>query len=258
MSALAIVIPARYAATRLPGKPLRSLAGRPLVEWVYRNAIKASADEVIVAVDDERIASVVQAFGGTALMTDRGHASGTDRLAEVAERRGWPDDTIVVNLQGDEPAIGAPLLQRVAEGLRATPEAGIATVATPIHESADLFDPNVVKVVVDGRGLALYFSRAPIPWHRGSFGAADRPRSLPQGVDYLRHLGLYAYRVGTLRRVAASPPSALERAEALEQLRALHLGIHIHVSVIEEAPGHGVDTEEDLRRVEAQLSKGGA
>jgi 3-deoxy-manno-octulosonate cytidylyltransferase (CMP-KDO synthetase) len=251
--AFRVVIPARYASTRLPGKPLRLLAGKPMIQWVWENAVRAGA-EIVVATDDARIAHAVEAFGGSVMLTSDRHGSGTERLAEVAERLAWPADAIVVNLQGDEPFVGPELLARVAAGLEAYAEAGIATLATPIEAPSDVFDPNLVKVVRDARGFARYFSRAPIPWVRGAFAASGAPPdALPRDVPFLRHLGLYAYRAGTLLRLAKAEPCAVEQAEALEQLRALHLGIGIHVAVIEGAPGHGVDTEEDLQRVAAML-----
>lgn len=248
-----VVIPARYASSRLPGKPLRHLAGRPMIEHVWRNALGSGAREALVATDDERILAAVQGFGGRAVMTSPDHASGTDRLAEIATRLGWPDDTIVVNLQGDEPCIPGDLLRQTAAALHAHAGAGIATVATPIRHVRELFDENVVKVVLDEAGMACYFSRAPIPWVRGAFAAGNLP-SLPEGIPFLRHLGIYAYRAGTLRRVAGEASRAIERAESLEQLRALALGIRIHVSVIEQAPGVGVDTEDDIARVEQALA----
>lgn len=252
-----VVIPARYASTRLPGKPLRELAGRPMIEHVWANALRSGAREVLVATDDARIQAAVERFGGRALMTAPDHASGTDRLAEVASRQAWPDDTIVVNLQGDEPCIPGDLLRQTAAALHAHAAAGIATIATPIRHPRDLFDENVVKVVTGEDGMACYFSRAPIPWVRGAF-ATGAPAALPEGIPFLRHLGIYAYRAGTLRRVAAEPSRAIERAESLEQLRALALGIRIHVSVIDHAPGFGVDTEDDIARVEQALAAGAA
>ena len=186
-------------------------------------------------------------------MTSPDHRCGTDRLAEVAEHEGWAQDSIVVNLQGDEPGIEPALLQRVAGALASHSAAGIATVATPIREAQQLFDPHVVKVVRDDAGMASYFSRAPIPWVRGLFDAQASVDALPADVTFLRHLGLYAYRVATLHTLARSEPSETERAESLEQLRALALGIGIHVSVIDAAPHMGVDTEDDLRRVERLL-----
>jgi 3-deoxy-manno-octulosonate cytidylyltransferase (CMP-KDO synthetase) len=239
-----IVIPARLGASRLPDKPLVEIAGRPLVVHAWANAVKAGAAEVIVAADDARICEVVERAGGRAMMTSPTHASGTDRLAEVATTRGWPDDAVVVNLQGDEPMIPGALLGDLADALSAHGEAGIATMATPIRDAEDVGKPSVVKVVIDRHGYALYFSRAPIPFDRD--GVGDVPR--------LRHLGLYAYRVGTLRALHAAPRGAYERAESLEQLRALELGIRIHVTVVDEAPPHGVDTEEDLERVRRALA----
>ena len=248
-----VVIPARYASSRLPGKPLRHLAGKPMIEHVWRNALRSGAREAMVATDDARILEAVERFGGRAVMTSPDHASGTDRLAEVAAHMAWADDTIVVNLQGDEPCVPGDLLRQTAAALHAHHAAGIATVATPIRHVRDLFDENVVKVVLDEAGMARYFSRAPIPWVRGAFATGDLA-SLPADIPFLRHLGIYAYRAGTLRRVAAEASRAIERAEALEQLRALALGISIHVSVIEQAPGFGVDTEDDIARVEQALA----
>lgn len=261
--AFRVVIPARHASQRLPGKPLRQIAGRTMIEHVWRNAIQSGAQEVLVATDDARIAAAVEGFGGRALMTSPDHASGTDRLAEVAQRLGWAGDTIVINLQGDEPCVPGALLRQVAAALHARPAAGIATVATPITEARELFDANAVKVVLDDHGMASYFSRAPIPWVRGVFDAmlragAGEVASLPADVPFLRHLGIYGYRAATLGRLAAEPGRASERAEALEQLRALALGIRIHVSVIAQAPGPGVDTEEDLVHVARVLASRGA
>ena len=249
-----VVIPSRYGARRLPGKPLRLLAGRPMIEHVLRRALESGAASVIVATDDERIREVVRGVGGEAWMTAPTHASGTDRLAEVAARANWPDDEIVVNLQGDEPCMPPAALQRGAALLEQRPEAGIATCATAIVDAADLFDLAVVKVVVDDTGMARWFSRAPLPWVRDRFEAGAHPVELPSGVPFLRHLGLYAYRVRVLRRLAATPPHPHELAESLEQLRALCLGIGIGVAVLVEPVGHGVDTEDDLRRVDAELS----
>ncbi len=252
--AFRVVIPARFGASRLPGKPLLDVAGRPLVLHVLDVGVRAGAADVLVAVDDDRIGAAVRAAGGRAVMTSPDHASGTDRLAEVARTEGWEDGDIVVNLQGDEPMIPPGLLSDLAKALEAHPSAGIATMATPIRRPADLFAPQIVKVVIDHEGFALYFSRAPIPWVRDSFTWAEGPRGpLPGDVPFLRHLGLYAYRVATLRRLAGEPRGAYERAESLEQLRALELGIPIHVTRIEEAPPHGVDTEEDLERVRRAL-----
>jgi len=243
-----VVIPSRLLSTRLPNKPLLDVAGKPLVVRCLDIALRAGAREVLVATDDERIASVVRAAGGEVQLTRADHPSGTDRLAEVAHARGWLDDDIVVNLQGDEPLLPPELLVRLAAQLAEHPSAGIATMATPIHSAAELRSPNAVKVVLRDDGLAHYFSRAPIPFARD----AERDGTeLPVGVPYLRHLGLYAYRVSTLHRLVALGPHAHERAEQLEQLRPLAAGIGIHVSVLEQAPPPGVDTQEDLDRAVA-------
>jgi len=249
-----VVVPARYASSRLPGKPLLDVGGRPLVVRVWENAVRSGAAEVIVATDDGRIRDGVAEAGGRAAMTSPDHASGTDRLAEVAAKLGWPDDAIVVNLQGDEPLVPGSMLVDLASALASHPEAGIATMATPVAGVEQVLDPNVVKVVVDAAGWALYFSRAPIPWVRGAFGGETAPSGLPADVPFLRHLGLYAYRASTLARLTATPPSAYERAESLEQLRALETGVAIHVTHVAEAPPHGVDTEADLERVRRTLA----
>lgn len=244
-----LVIPARYGSSRLPGKPLLTIAGKPLVVHVIERARECQADEIILATDDERIRAACEPLGVRVLMTSSEHATGTDRLAEVARLMGWPDDTLVVNLQGDEPLIPADLLDRLADNLAAHPQAAIATLCTPIHSARDLFDPHVVKVVRDRFGFALYFSRAPIPWERDAFGMeADRHHD-----HAFRHLGLYAYRAGFLRSFAEWPEAPIEGLEKLEQLRALWQGARIHVDVVAEPPGHGVDTAEDLARVEALL-----
>jgi 3-deoxy-manno-octulosonate cytidylyltransferase (CMP-KDO synthetase) len=249
-----VVIPARYASTRLPGKPLRPLGGEPLVAHVWRRAVESGARSVVVATDDERVRGAVEAFGGVARMTSAAHPSGADRAAEVADRLDWPDDAVLVNLQGDEPFMAPDLVRRVASNLHRYPDVGIATLATPIREPGELLDPNVVKVVRDDRECALYFSRAPIPWVRGAFeSGAGALRELPGGVPFLRHVGLYAYRVGILRRICGEKPRAEEAAESLEQLRALSLGVPIHVDVVPGAVARGVDTEEDLIRAEREL-----
>ncbi len=245
-----VIIPARLSSERLPNKPLADVAGRPLVVRCLERALASGAERVIVAVDDASIARAVEAAGGDAQMTSPDHPSGTDRLAEVARIRGLSDDAIVVNLQGDEPLIDPSILASLASALAARPRAGLVTAATPIHDAAELFAESVVKAVLDREGYALYFSRAPIPWVRGVYGA--RPSALPAGhPPPLRHLGLYAYRAGTLRRLAEAPRDPNEAAESLEQLRALGLGIAIHVTVLDAAPPPGVDTAEDLARVRA-------
>lgn len=242
-----VVIPARWASARLPGKALADVAGVPLVVRCLQVGERAQATDVVVAVDDSRIAVAVEAAGGTAMMTSDRHESGTDRLAEVAEKARWSDDEIVVNLQGDEPLVAPEVLSTLAAALVDRPDFGIATMATRIHDAAELCAESCVKVTFDCSGRALYFSRAPIPWVRGWSPSPGAP--LPDDVPYHRHLGLYAYRVRTLRRIAAAPTSAYERAESLEQLRAMELGIGIHVGVLDRAPPPGVDTPEDLARV---------
>ena len=249
-----VAIPARYAASRLPGKPLRLLGGDPLVVHVARRALAAGAREVWVATDDERIATALANSGVRVAMTSTAHASGSDRLAECADIAGWPDDTLVVNLQGDEPFAPAAGIRAVAETLAAS-GAHMATLATPITDAETLFDPNAVKLVHNAAtaewGDALYFSRAPIPWHRDAF-AHDRS-TLPAG-EWLRHIGIYAYRAGFLRAFAALPPGRLEQIESLEQLRALEAGFRIAVALTPALFPPGVDTPDDLARAELQLA----
>ena len=251
-----VVIPARYASTRLPGKPLCLIAGCPLILHVHANAVRSGARFVIVATDDERISEVVREAGGEAMLTSSEHASGTDRAAEVVRRQQLGPDEVVVNLQGDEPFIDADAIRRVAETLIDDPQAGIATLATPTDEAATVFDPNVVKVVTDRRGRALYFSRAPIPWAREHFTVEPgQSRGLPPGVTFLHHIGMYAYRVGTLLDLSSQPQTELEKAEQLEQLRALSLGIVIRVEVVKNLVALGVDTEDDLLRARSVLGQ---
>jgi 3-deoxy-manno-octulosonate cytidylyltransferase (CMP-KDO synthetase) len=252
-----VVIPARFASTRLPGKPLRELAGKPMIEHVHSCALESGAQEVVIATDDPRIQAVAEEFGAQVCMTRTDHLSGTDRLAEVVDHMGWVDETIVVNLQGDEPLMPPAMVTQVAEDLAAHPDARIATPVTHIRSVGEFFDPNVVKVVTDRAGYALYFSRAPIPWDRDACAAGER--SLPQAQDSgaLRHIGLYAYRAGFLRAYARMEPSPLENVERLEQLRALWHGEHIHVVEAVTHPGPGVDTEEDLKIVEQLLRSRG-
>ena len=253
-----VAIPARYASTRLPGKPLRLLAGRPLIEHVYRRALASGAAEVVIATDDPRIRAVAEGFGATVCMTSAAHPSGTDRLAEVAAQLGWPDDAIVVNAQGDEPGLPPALARQVAASLAAHPDAGIATACARLDDPAEIFDPNTVKVVRDARGYALYFSRAPIPWHREAFRAGQLTLAQePAEPTWFRHIGLYAYRVAVLRRYPALTPAPSERAESLEQLRALWHGIRIQVIEADETPPPGVDTEADLARLAAAWERSG-
>jgi 3-deoxy-manno-octulosonate cytidylyltransferase (CMP-KDO synthetase) len=250
MPALAVIIPARFASTRLPGKPLRELRGKPLVLWVHERALATGAEFVAVATDDQRIADVVTGAGGQVVMTRGDHASGTDRLAEVANTMQFTDDTLVVNLQGDEPLVPPDLIADLARALRDEPRADLATLATPLESAEQRDNPNVVKVVTDRDGYALYFSRHAIPFQRAVAEGAVGATSVG-----LRHLGLYAYRAKTLRELSAQPPVALELTESLEQLRALWLGMRILVRTVPRAPGHGVDTEEDLARVDAELAR---
>lgn len=249
--AFTVVIPARYASTRLPGKPLQDIAGKPMIQHVWEQARKSSATRVVVATDDERIVEACRAFGAEVLLTRADHDSGTDRLAEVASQLGLASDAIVVNVQGDEPLIPPRIIDQVATNLAANPQAGIATLAEPITEVQALFNPNVVKVVSDETGLALTFSRAPLPWARDAFAASRE--QLPEGVPYRRHIGIYAYRAGFLQDFVTWGPCWLEKTESLEQLRALWHGVRIHVADALEAPPTGVDTPEDLARVRRLL-----
>ncbi len=252
-AAFRAVIPARFASMRLPGKPLADIAGRAMVLRVMDRALASGAREVWVATDHEDVAAAVTAAGGKVLMTRPEHASGTDRLAEVADRLGWAADDIVVNVQGDEPLIASDLIATVAAALAADPQAAIATAAHPFESAAEFFNPACVKVVCDAHDNAMYFSRAPMPWARDAF-ATERTR-LPEGLPALRHVGLYAYRVEFLRRYAALAPSPLERIEMLEQLRALWHGYRIKLVKLDTAPPAGVDTPEDLARVRAVFER---
>ncbi len=246
-----VVIPARYASTRLPGKPLRELIGKPMLQHVWEAAGECGADQIVIATDDARIEQAAQQFGAEVCMTASTHASGTDRLGEVVTTLGWSDDTIVVNVQGDEPLMPPALIDQVAGDLAGNSEASIATVATPLVAAGEFFDPNVVKVVQDKAGYALYFSRAPIPWDRDLL--MDDVKALPIGIMPLRHIGIYAYRVAYLNRYAEMRPCPLEQAEQLEQLRALWYGERIHVAEAGQRPGPGVDTEDDLMIAEELL-----
>ncbi len=241
-----VVVPARYASTRLPGKPLADIGGKPMVVRVVEAALKSSATSVCVATDDQRVRVAVEAYGHAACMTRSDHVSGTDRIAEVATALGWSDDEIVVNVQGDEPLIEPALIDRVAAKLAADSDAAAATAAHPLTAERDFFNPNVVKVVCSMNGRALYFSRAPIPWARAAF-TKDR-QVLPAGLGALRHIGIYAYRVAFLRRYGQLAVSPIETVEALEQLRILWHGHAIGVLVVDHPPEPGVDTPEDLER----------
>jgi 3-deoxy-manno-octulosonate cytidylyltransferase (CMP-KDO synthetase) len=248
-----VVIPARLGSTRLPRKVLREVGGRPLVRYAWDAARRARADEVVIATDDAEVRDACAAFGADVQMTSARHASGTDRIHEVALKRRWRAGTIVVNLQGDEPLMPPALVRRAAQLLAGDRTADIATLCHPLHTTEDWLNPNVVKVTMDGRGHALYFSRAPIPWRRD--GATREAPKLPAGLAF-RHIGLYAYRVAALARFSKLAPALLERTEALEQLRALAAGMTIKVGITREPPPRGVDTEEDLAAVVPLLARG--
>jgi len=242
-----VAIPARYGSTRLPAKPLREIDGVPMVVRVARRALQAGASQVVVAVDDQRIADALTGLGVDVCMTRADHASGSDRLAECAEHYGWSGDSIVVNLQGDEPFAPAAGIRAVAQAL-ASDEAPMATLATPVINAEELFDPNVVKLVRTTNGRALYFSRAPLPWARDDFAASREV--LPSGLPFLRHIGIYAYRAEFLARYAELPRTPLEQTESLEQLRVLEHGHAIAVRLTPEPFPPGIDTEADLMRAE--------
>ena len=251
-----VVVPARYASTRLPAKPLLDLGGKPMVARVAERGVLSGADEVWVATDHAAVMAAAQENGLSVLLTREDHPTGTDRLAEVVELRGWDDDTIVVNVQGDEPLIDPVLITQTAKQL-ADSGADIATVGHPITDAADFFNPNIVKVVCKANGDALYFSRAPIPYARDHFAQDGGKASLPAGMPAFRHVGLYAYRARFLRAYAQLQPSALERFEALEQLRALCYGFRISVVISDHLPIPGVDTPEDAVRMQAWFSQPG-
>ncbi len=250
-----VVIPARYASTRLPGKALREIAGKPMVQWVYERACAAGAREVLIATDDDLIISAAHSFGAQAEMTARVHASGTDRIAEVARARGWGGDEIVVNVQGDEPLIPVALIRQIAQLMADHPRAHLGTLASPVQTLSELTDPNAVKVVTAPDGRALYFSRAPIPWNRD--GAAAGLSSQRDFSGARRHIGIYAYRVAALLELARLPEGLLEKREKLEQLRALEHGLTIQVADALERPGPDVNTLADLERVAALVAAGG-
>ena len=243
-----VIIPARYASTRLPGKPLVDINGKPMVVHVLERARESGAARIIVATDHDEVAKAVQAAGGEVCMTRADHQSGTERLAEVVEKCGFSDDTVNVNVQGDEPMIPPAIIRQVAENLAAR-DVGMATLAAPIHSAEEAFNPNAVKVVLDAEGYALYFSRATIPWDRDRF-AVSRDTI---GDTLLRHLGIYGYRAGFIRRYVNWQASPLENIEMLEQLRVLWYGEKIHVAVAAEIPGTGVDTPVDLQRVRDEM-----
>ena len=238
-----VVIPARFASTRLPGKPLLDIGGKPMVIRVAEQAAQSGAQQIIIATDHQPIIASAQEHGFHACMTRADHASGTDRIAEVAAQQSWADDTIVVNVQGDEPLIPPQLIRAVAQHLHDHPECAIATACHPIHDEASLRNPNIVKAVLDKNGNALYFSRAPIPWPRDAFA---QQQTLPAELPVLRHIGIYAYRASFLHAYGQLAPAMIERFEALEQLRALYHGYRIGVTITQDTPPGGVDTEQDL------------
>lgn len=245
-----VVIPARYASVRLPGKPLLDIGGKPMVVRVIEQALQSGADEVVVATDHEKIATAVKAFGYKVAMTREDHASGTDRISEVVQLLGWSDRAIVVNVQGDEPLISPRLIKEVAADLAQHGDAAIATACHPLHDKASVMSSSIVKVVIDQAGYALYFSRAPIPYARDAY---DAGLDMPQGLPVYKHIGIYAYRASFLRQYKQLAPAPIERFEALEQLRALWHGYKISVMVAEHSPGIGVDTKADLEYVRAVL-----
>lgn len=253
MSGFKVVIPARYGSTRLPGKPLLDIAGKPMIVHVCERALEANAEQVVVATDDQRIFDTVSGLGIQVVMTDPNHQSGTERIAEVADQLGWQGDEIVVNLQGDEPLIPPAYIRDVAAALAGQQQAGIATLAANIQYVEEIFNPNAVKVVLDKNGYALYFSRAPIPWNRASFPENHTVDQI--GLPHLRHIGMYCYRVDFLQRYCSWPASPLESIESLEQLRILWHGEKVLVKVVAQTPEAGVDTEEDLRRVALRLQQ---
>ncbi len=250
--AFTVIIPARYASSRLPGKPLLDIAGKPMIEHVYRRACESAAERVIIATDDQRIAEACNGFGAEVCMTRADHESGTDRLQEVVEQFQFANDHIVVNVQGDEPLIPAAVINQVAENLAANSDVSIATLVESITDIDAVFDPNAVKAVIDNNNRALYFSRAPIPWGREEF--AEKNKTLPVTAQYLRHVGIYAYRVGFLHDFVKWPPSPLELCEKLEQLRAMENGVGIHAAPAIEAIPAGIDTEADLANIRKLLA----
>ncbi|MCF7982650.1 MAG: 3-deoxy-manno-octulosonate cytidylyltransferase [Pseudomonadales bacterium] len=253
-----VIIPARYASSRLPGKPLLDIGGKPMLQHVYEQAVKSQAKQVVIATDDERIETAVRAFGAPVCLTSPAHLSGTDRLEEVARQLGFEDEDIIVNVQGDEPLIPPSNIDQVAQLLIASQQAGMATLSEPITEIAELFDPNAVKLVTDNQGYALYFSRAPIPWSREEFSSVNagavKPDRLPLRGNYQRHIGIYAYRVKFLHQFVTWPAAPIETLESLEQLRAMWNGVKIRVAPALESPPAGVDTEADLARVRSILA----
>ena len=254
-----VVIPARFGSSRLPGKPLADIGGKPMIQHVWQRAQESRAGRVVIATDNAQVQQACKRFGAEVVMTSAAHASGTDRLAEVAQVLNLDEDHRVINVQGDEPLIPSVLINQVADNLDLHPEAAIATLCERLHDAESVFNPNVVKVVFDQRGMAQYFSRAPIPWYRDGWAAAAADsvvnRDLPDSFGYFRHIGIYGYRAGVLADFVSWPPAPAEQVEALEQLRALYNGARIHVDLAAISPPAGVDTEADLQRVRAFLNQ---
>ncbi len=250
MSKKRVIIPARMKSSRLPGKPLLDIAGKPMIQWVYEKALDCQLDSVLIATDHQDIFDVCQNFGADVVLTSENHISGTDRLAEAVSQKNYADDDLIVNIQGDEPIIPAKIVHQVLDNLEKHPEACVSTLCETIKTHEEMFDPNAVKVVFDKNGIALYFSRAPIPWDRDHF-----PKELTNAVKCYRHIGMYAYRSGFLKQYTKLTPSELEQWESLEQLRILWHGQKIHVDIALEKTLPGVDTQEDLNRIRRFLSK---
>ncbi len=250
---LRVVIPARMASTRLPGKPLRDIGGKSMLHYLFDRLSQANVDSLLIATDSDEIVAAAQAFGADVCLTSTHHRSGSERIAEAVMQRGYDDNDIVVNVQCDEPLLPVALIGQVGMALQTRPEAAMATLSEPLQPGDILTDPHLVKVVSDAEGYALYFSRAPIPWYRDGF--AQSPQQMPADFVYHRHIGLYSYRVGFLKRYLDLAPSPLEQIEALEQLRVLYHGEKIHVVPALALPGPGVDTEEDLQRLRKLIAQ---
>ncbi|MFV2057605.1 MAG: 3-deoxy-manno-octulosonate cytidylyltransferase [Thiohalomonadales bacterium] len=252
-----VIIPARYASSRLPGKPLIELCGKPLIQHVYQRVIQCDARQVIIATDDTRIEGIAKKFGADVCMTSHSHRSGTERIKEVADKRGFTDDEIIVNVQGDEPLMSFENVNQVAAMLQKQVKIPVATLCAGITNVADIFDPNVVKVIRDKNNVALYFSRAPIPWDRKNFpidGEEISGQLTELRYSYLKHIGIYAYRTSFINDYLTWSQTGLEAVEMLEQLRILEQGSRILVDVAHNDPGIGIDTEADLERVRAILA----
>lgn len=246
-----VIIPARFASTRLPGKMLADIHGKPLIQHTYEKAVASGATRIIIATDSLQIKAICDGFDAEVCMTSEAHTTGTDRIAEAARIFGLASDEIIVNLQGDEPVMPAEFLHNLAEALSKCDDAEMATICVPIQSVEEIFNPNAVKVVLNEKGRAIYFSRAPIPWHRNSFNS--QPAAVPSDTTYYRHLGVYVFRNQFLQQYVQLQPAPIEKIELLEQLRALYYGANIHVVVIDQTPPAGVDTQEDLERVREYL-----